>query len=100
MRVDYPRHDQEARAVDRFSAVAWESLTGITREVVCTLAPEAGFGVSETAVTLDDAAEADEAFTSSSIMELVPVTAIDGRAIPQGEAAEALMAALRKAALG
>ena len=75
-------------------------LTGITREVVCTLAPEAGFGVSETAVTLDDAAEADEAFTSSSIMELVPVTAIDGRAIPQGEAAEALKAALRKAALG
>lgn len=75
-------------------------LTGITREVVGTLAPAAGLSVEETTVTVEDAAGADEAFTSSSILELVPVTAIDGTKIAPGEAVGALRATLREAALG
>jgi 4-amino-4-deoxychorismate lyase len=84
----------------RTPALGPRVLTGITREVLCGLAPDRGFIVRETTVTLDDAANAEEAFTSSSIMELVPVTKIDDAEIPRGEAAKALQAALREAALG
>ena len=72
-------------------------LPGITREVVASLAPGAGYEVEETTVTLDGA---EELFTSSSIMELVPVVDVDGTPIPRGEAAGTLQALLRKAALG
>jgi branched-subunit amino acid aminotransferase/4-amino-4-deoxychorismate lyase len=75
-------------------------LPGITREVVASLAPAAGYAVVETTVTLADVAASDEAFTSSSIVELVPVTAIDDVEIARGEAAPALLTALREAALG
>jgi branched-subunit amino acid aminotransferase/4-amino-4-deoxychorismate lyase len=43
---------------------------------------------------------ADEAFTSSSVRELMPVTELDGAPIPRGPAADDLQAALRRAAEG
>lgn len=72
-------------------------LAGVTREVVASLAPALGFAVEATTVAL---AGADEAFTSSSIMELVPVVEVDGAPIPRGDAAAKLHRALREAALG
>jgi branched-subunit amino acid aminotransferase/4-amino-4-deoxychorismate lyase len=42
--------------------------------------------------------EADEAFTSSSIREVVPVVALDDARFERGEAADALQAALRELA--
>jgi 4-amino-4-deoxychorismate lyase len=78
-------------------------LPGITRQVVSTLAPEAGFGAREADVPLERLLAADEAFTSSSVAELQPVVGVDGRPIGDGtpgSAAKALQTALRTAALG
>jgi branched-subunit amino acid aminotransferase/4-amino-4-deoxychorismate lyase len=78
-------------------------LPGITRHVVGGLAPDAGFSVSEEEITVDRLLAADEAFTSSSVVELMPVVEVDGGRIGDGTpgpAAKALQTALRTAALG
>ena len=72
-------------------------LAGVTRAVLLELA--AG-PVVEGAFPLAELAAADEAFTSSSVREVVPVVELDGRPIPRGPAAVALQAALRAAARG
>ena len=62
------------------------------------LAPEAGYRVEEGVYTLDHLAGAEEAFTSSSIREVVPVVELDGRAVGTGmpgAAARVLQTALR-----
>ena len=75
-------------------------LAGVTRDTLLELAPAAGFQVEEGRFPLADLRSADEAFTSSSVRELMPVIAVDGEPVPRGEAAGALQAALRAAALG
>jgi 4-amino-4-deoxychorismate lyase len=70
-------------------------LAGVTRATVVELAPEAGYRVEEGRYALADLLEADEAFTSSSIRELLPVVDLDGRPIPLGPAAATLQNALR-----
>jgi branched-subunit amino acid aminotransferase/4-amino-4-deoxychorismate lyase len=73
-------------------------LPGVTRGVVAGLAGDAGYRVRQGSFTLRALLTADEAFTSSSIMELMPVVAVDGNAIGggrPGEAAARLQAALR-----
>ncbi len=70
-------------------------LAGVTRATVLELAPEAGYRVEEGRYTLDHLRGADEAFTSSSIRELLPVAELDGRPIPLGAAAATLQNALR-----
>jgi branched-subunit amino acid aminotransferase/4-amino-4-deoxychorismate lyase len=56
--------------------------------------------VQEGRFALSDLRTSDEAFTSSSIRELMPVVEVDGEQIPRGQASEELQAALRTAALG
>jgi 4-amino-4-deoxychorismate lyase len=73
-------------------------LAGVTRAAVLDLAGAAGFEVSEGAFRLDELATADEAFTSSSVRELMPVTELDERPLPRGPAADELLAALRREA--
>jgi len=51
-------------------------LPGITRATVIELAVELGIPVREQALTLDDLREADEAFLTNSLMELVPVVRV------------------------
>jgi 4-amino-4-deoxychorismate lyase len=70
-------------------------LAGVTRATVLELAPEAGYEVEEGRYPLADLLAAEEAFTSSSIRELIPVVAVDGVELPRGEAAAALQIALR-----
>jgi len=73
-------------------------LAGVTRATILELAPEAGFAVSEGAFPVEELRGADEAFTSSSIREVLPVVALDGAAIGDGKpgaAAGALQRALR-----
>ena len=68
-------------------------LPGVTRELVLELAD-----ASVEAFPLSDLAEADEAFTTSSIREVMPVVALDGRPVGDGApgpAAARLQAALR-----
>jgi branched-subunit amino acid aminotransferase/4-amino-4-deoxychorismate lyase len=73
-------------------------LAGETRAALLELAPELGFEVSEGAYELDRLLGADEAFTSSSVREVLPVVSVDGRSLGRGPAANELQAALRRAA--
>jgi branched-subunit amino acid aminotransferase/4-amino-4-deoxychorismate lyase len=76
-------------------------LPGVTRSVLLTAAQAEGYRVEEGDFDVDDLAGSDEAFTTSSVREVMPVVALDGAAIGDGKpdaAAAALQAALRKLA--
>lgn len=76
-------------------------LAGVTRAWVLRLAGEAGYQTEEGWFPLGQLAAADEAFTSSSIRELMPIVRLDGQAIGPGRpgtAAATLQVALRQAA--
>jgi branched-subunit amino acid aminotransferase/4-amino-4-deoxychorismate lyase len=75
-------------------------LAGETRAALLELAAESGQRVEEGVFPLTRLLAADEAFTSSSIRELLPVVAVDGRPIARGPAAPALQEALRRMARG
>jgi 4-amino-4-deoxychorismate lyase len=75
-------------------------LAGVTRDTVLELAPAHDYTVREGRFPLAELAAADEAFTSSSVRELLPVIELDGHPVALGEAAGTLQAALRNAALG
>jgi branched-subunit amino acid aminotransferase/4-amino-4-deoxychorismate lyase len=59
-------------------------LEGVTRGVVLELAPELGYRVEEGAYPVSELAAAEEAFTSSSVRELMPAVALDGEPIGEG----------------
>lgn len=76
-------------------------LAGVTRAYVLRLSAESGYRTQEGWFPLADMAGAEEAFTSSSIRELMPIVSLDGLVVGSGrpgEAALALHAALRRAA--
>ena len=73
-------------------------LAGVTRATVIELAGEASYHVEEGTYGLSELQTAEEAFTSSSVREVMPVTALDGSPIARGTAADELQAALRRAA--
>ena len=73
-------------------------LAGVTRATVLELAGELGYQVEEGVYPLLELQTADEAFTSSSVREVMPVTELDGGPIGRGPAADELQAALRRAA--
>jgi len=75
-------------------------LAGVTRETLLEVAPAHGYDVREGRFPLVELQGADEAFTSSSVRELMPVVELDGVRLERGEAATELQAALRSAALG
>jgi branched-subunit amino acid aminotransferase/4-amino-4-deoxychorismate lyase len=70
-------------------------LAGVTRAALIELAPACGFRVEEGAYPLQDLLEADEAFTSSSVREVMPLVEIDGVEVGRGPAAGELQRALR-----
>jgi len=75
-------------------------LPGITRAVVKELAAGLGIGVEECDLMPEDAFHAQEAFLTNSIMELMPLTEVDGRPVGDGKPGPVtlrLMAAYRKA---
>jgi 4-amino-4-deoxychorismate lyase len=76
-------------------------LAGVTRAYVIRLATGAGYEVEQGWYPLKQLAGADEAFSSSSVRELMPIVSLDGEAIADGvpgAAARDLQAALRRAA--
>jgi 4-amino-4-deoxychorismate lyase len=73
-------------------------LAGVTRAVLVEAARALGYDVAEGAYPLADLLSADEAFTSSSVREVLPVVEIDGRPIERGPAAGALQQSLREEA--
>jgi 4-amino-4-deoxychorismate lyase len=73
-------------------------LAGVTRAVLIEAAPAVGYEVAEGAYPLADLVAADEAFTSSSVREVLPVVEIDGHPLARGPAGTALQEALRSEA--
>ena len=76
-------------------------LAGVTRATLMAEAAGLGYEVREGAFPLEHLTASDEAFTSSSVREVVPVVKVDGAAIGggrPGEGARELQAALRAAA--
>ncbi len=76
-------------------------LAGVTRAVLLEAAPRLGYGVREGAFPLADLAGAEEAFTSSSVREVMPAVRIDGEPVGSGSpgpAAAEMQQALREAA--
>jgi len=76
-------------------------LAGVTRATLMEEAATAGYEVREGAFPLSHLAAADEAFTSSSIREVMPVVELDGRRLGAGEpgpAAADLQGRLRECA--
>jgi len=70
-------------------------LAGVTRAALLELAPTCGYRVAEGIYRLDDILGANEAFTSSSVREVMPILDLDGRALGRGPAADSLQDALR-----
>ena len=78
-------------------------LAGVTRSQVLRSAGELGYEIEEGWFPLDRLAAAEEAFTSSSVREIMPVVELDGRQLGHGRpgnAAVGLEEALRRAAYG
>jgi 4-amino-4-deoxychorismate lyase len=73
-------------------------LAGVTRATLFELAPSCGYDVKEGAFLLDDVLGADEAFTSSSIREVMPLVEVDGVVLGRGPASDRLQEALRRLA--
>ena len=70
-------------------------LAGVTRAVLLELAAARGIGVEVGALPLDELYAADEAFTSSSVREVMPLVEVDGRPLGRGPLADELQDALR-----
>jgi 4-amino-4-deoxychorismate lyase len=76
-------------------------LAGLTRATVLECAGELGYEIHEGVYRVDRLAAAEEAFTSSSVREIMPAVALDGRPVGDGRpgpAAAEVQAALRRAA--
>lgn len=73
-------------------------LAGETRAALLELAAAEGYGVHTGSFPLARLLEADEAFTSSSLREVMPVTSLDARVFADRSAADVLQGALRRLA--
>jgi len=73
-------------------------LAGVTRATLLELAPECGYEVEEGAYEIDELLAAEEAFTSSSVRELMPLVEVDGRPLGRGPAVDELQTAIRELA--
>src|SRR5262249_47129403 len=76
-------------------------LAGVTRAVLVDRLPVLGYELAEGRFAVDDLAQAEEAFATSSVREVMPAVSLDGRPIGSGEpgaAAGALQAELRRLA--
>jgi 4-amino-4-deoxychorismate lyase len=73
-------------------------LAGVTRDTLLELAPAHGFVVREGRFPVAEMRAAEEAFTSSSVRELMPVVELDGQSLGRGSASDVLQEALRATA--
>ena len=73
-------------------------LAGVTRAAVLELATAARYAVEEGEYGLTELLASEEAFTTSTVREVMPVTELDGVPISRGPAVDELQSALRQAA--
>ncbi len=64
-------------------------LPGITREVILELAPSLGMKTIERKIALKELLQADEAFFTNSLIEIMPLTQVSGQDIGSGRAGKA-----------
>jgi len=77
-------------------------LPGITREVVLELASQLGISTFEQDIRLDELSQTQEAFLTNSLIEIMPLTEIDGKPVGSGRpgpVTQRLMADYRKLVL-
>ena len=77
-------------------------LPGITRQIVLEITKEMGMGVAQREVKLEELLRAEEAFLTSSLIELMPLTEVNGKPIGEGKrgrVTQKLMVAYREALL-
>jgi branched-chain amino acid aminotransferase len=77
-------------------------LPGITRRVVIELATALSIRVTERQIRLEELLNADEAFFTSSLIEMMPLTKVDGKTIgsgTRGRVSERLMSAYKELVL-
>jgi len=77
-------------------------LPGITREVVLELASQLGINTFEQDIRLDELSQTQEAFLTNSLIEIMPLTEIDGKPVGSGRSGpvtQRLMADYRKLVL-
>jgi branched-subunit amino acid aminotransferase/4-amino-4-deoxychorismate lyase len=82
-------------------AVELGILQGVTRGALIGLAVDIGYEVEVGVYPLTELIEAEEAFTSSAVREVMPVVAVDGQPVGDGSpgpAARALQEGLRRSA--
>jgi branched-subunit amino acid aminotransferase/4-amino-4-deoxychorismate lyase len=75
------------------------TLPGITREVVLELALSLGMEAIKRKIALEELLQADEAFFTSSLIEIMPLTHVDEQSIGSGRAGmvtQKLMAAYKR----
>src|SRR5690606_29427108 len=60
-------------------------LSGITREMIFEAAEKAGIEIIERPVPIEEFRAADEAFISSTTLDIMPATSLDGNPIGNGE---------------
>jgi len=66
-------------------ALSCGALPGITRETVLELAKELDISTTETEITLETLLQADEAFCTNSIIEVMPMTYISDKPVGTGK---------------
>lgn len=71
-------------------------LPGVTRRIITRLAEQAGMRVKERDLPVASLRRADEAFLTSSVAEVVPVTFLDGAPIADGRPGEVTRSFQRK----
>jgi len=59
-------------------------LPGITRETILELAPPLGINTLECDIRLDELSHAEEAFLTNSLIEVMPLTEIEGKPVGSG----------------
>ena len=60
-------------------------LPGITRGTVLELAPQLGIKTAKQDITLDELFQAEEAFLTNSMIEVMPLTEVDGKPVGAGK---------------
>jgi branched-chain amino acid aminotransferase len=71
-------------------------LPGITRALVLRTCAELGIPARECALERDQVIRADEIFLTSSVQEVVPLSRVDGREIPERQVGTRLLSAYRE----
>ena len=77
-------------------------LPGITRETILELAPQLGINIFEHDLRLDEVFQAQEAFLTNSLMEIMPLTEVEGKSVGSGQPGiitQRLLAAYKKLVL-